>query len=707
MSPKKKKRRQPNKYGLKNNPRNLNDIYALVLFASSILTLVFVFTTATGIVGKYINTGFQYGFGTGRYLLAFFLAAMAVYYLLSKSKRYAYFATGLAIIFISFLALIHTAVDIKNMFKPISLIQSGGITGALFAYSFKFLLGTNAAYIIFAFAFGSGTLLLSNKPISDLWHSARAKISRIKEKIDAKPPTEALTQRVAELKKVAVETKPAEPQFDFEPPKTEKSSPTIELSEPKSEGKYELSPLSIFPLTQKSKLSGRKNLKENIRVLEKTLDDFEVDAAVSKVVTGPTVTRYEVQLASGVKVNRILSLADDIALAFASPDVRILAPIPGKSAIGIEVPNIHRELVTIGDILTSEKMKNSPNLLNLGIGKDISGEPIIADLADMPHLLIAGATGSGKSVCINSIMATMLTRATPEQLKFILIDPKRVELNLFNEIPYLLTPVVTQAKQAAYALEWAVEEMESRYEALATNGVKNIAGFNALMNKKGGDKMPIIVIVIDELADLMMVAAREVEDAVCRIAQLARAVGIHLIIATQRPSTDVITGLIKANITYRIAFAVSSQTDSRVILDTGGAEKLVGKGDMLFSTPQTIKPKRIQAAFITEKEIENLCNHIKNQAEPNYIQDITASRKSEFSLDGYEDELYDKAAEIVVNSGKASVSYLQRRLRIGYGRAARLIDMLEDRGIVGPQDGAKPREVLVDQSELTSLEIND
>ena len=523
---------------------------------------------------------------------------------------------------------------------------------------------------------------------------------------EKQPGSERLTQKVEELKRASIKTKSIEPEYDFESLAEDKTvAQTVEVKQPKEGEDYQLPPLSIFSTTNKANSNENKNIKNNIKVLEKTLDDFDVDASISRVVTGPTVTRYEIELASGVKVNSILSLADDIALAFASPDVRILAPIPGKSAIGIEVPNSCRELVTVGDIMQSEQMKKAKSLLSIVIGKDVSGEPVVADLADMPHLLIAGATGSGKSVCINTIISSILCRATPDEVKTIFIDPKRVELSLFNDIPHLLSPVVIKTKLATNVLEWAVGEMESRYETLASCSVKNIAGYNALMEKKGGDKMPYIMIVIDELADLMMVAAREVEDAICRLAQLARAIGIHLVIATQRPSTDVITGLIKANITHRIAFAVSSQIDSRVVLDGAGAEKLVGKGDMLFSTPKTIKPKRLQAAFITEKEIENLCNHLKGQAETNYVSDITMPKKSNISVDDFEDELYDQAVETVVNAGKASVSYLQRRLRIGYGRAARLMDMLEDKGIVGPQEGAKPREVTMTLEEMTSIGV--
>ncbi|TET54431.1 MAG: DNA translocase FtsK [Actinobacteria bacterium] len=703
----KRKKRIRKKKANKKQTRGLYDIYSLLTFAGAFLALIFIYTKTTGVVGSYINIALKYGFGGGRYLMPFFLAAMALYFMLSKSKQYSRFGTGLSISFLSILAISHTTVGLKNTFKPHYLMENGGIAGALFAYSFKFLIGPGASYVIFSFAFIVGALLLTNKTLPELWKNTKTGVITLKEKVDKNSPSEELTQKVEEIKKIAVNTKAIEPQFDFEPVRHKKTGEEIEAEKVKKEESFKLPPVSIFSTTDGSKSKGKKSVKENIKVLEKTLSDFAGDAGVSKVVTGPTVTRYEIHLASGVKVNRILSLADDIALAFASPDVRILAPIPGKSAIGVEVPNIHRELVTIGDILTSPKMKENNSALSIVIGKDISGHPTIANLADMPHLLIAGATGSGKSVCINSLIATILSRATPSMVKMILIDPKRVELNMFNGIPHLLTPVVTQAKQAAHALEWVVSEMESRYELLAANRVKNIAGYNNKMSKKGSNTMPYIIVIIDELADLMMVAAREVEDAICRLAQLARAVGVHLIVATQRPSTDVITGLIKANITHRIAFAVSSQIDSRVILDSGGAEKLVGKGDMLFSTPQTIKPKRIQAAFITEKEIENLCTFIKSQSEPEYVQDITTPKRTQYSLDDFEDELYDSAVEIVVSSKKASVSYLQRRLRIGYGRAARLMDMLEDKGIVGPQEGSKPREVHIDEEELSTLRSDE
>ncbi|MCK4777889.1 MAG: DUF87 domain-containing protein, partial [Actinomycetia bacterium] len=348
----------------------------------------------------------------------------------------------------------------------------------------------------------------------------------------------------------------------------------------------------------------KKTVKEMKQILEKTFREFKVAAKVIDIKEGPTVTRFEIQLEPGVKVNKILNIEDDISLAFASPDVRIISPIPGKAAVGIEVPNIYRELVTLGDILSNPLESKQITALTIAIGKDITGSPIFADLREMPHLLIAGATGSGKSICLNSILVSILFHAQPDEVKMILIDPKRIELNLFNDIPHLIIPVVTSPKKAASALNWAVNEMERRFDILSQIGARNLEAYNNKAVQKGLDKIPFILIVIDELADLMMVAANEVENAICRLAQLARAVGIHLVVATQRPSSDIITGLIKSNITTRIAFAVSSQIDSRVILDTPGAEKLVSKGDMLFSTPSFSKPMRIQGSFVTENEIE-------------------------------------------------------------------------------------------------------
>jgi S-DNA-T family DNA segregation ATPase FtsK/SpoIIIE len=426
-------------------------------------------------------------------------------------------------------------------------------------------------------------------------------------------------------------------------------------------------------------------------------------------IPGPTVTLFEVKIAKGVKVNRVTALSDDLALALATPTVRVLAPIPGKSLIGIEVPNEHRTTVTLGDVVAGSRTPDTSPLM-LGIGKDVGGESIVLDLAGMPHMLIAGSTGTGKSVCINALLMSVIMRSTPEEVRVILIDPKRIELSMYNGIPHLYVPVVTEAKEAASALAWAVSEMELRLRRLQKAGVRNIATYNEAAHAgslpEGMEPMPYLMIVIDELADLMMVAAREVEDSIVRLAQLARAAGIHLVVATQRPSTDIITGLIKTNITTRIAFAVSSGIDSRVILDTSGAEKLVGLGDMLLSTPQLSKPKRVQGAYVAEDEIAAVVDFLKKQGEPEYHEEILHTKVTSGGAGGDagdDDPLTWEAADIVVTSEMGSTSLLQRRLKVGYARAGRIMDILEQKGIVGPPDGSKPREVLVDVEELESI----
>ncbi len=457
----------------------------------------------------------------------------------------------------------------------------------------------------------------------------------------------------------------------------------------------------------------RQEINNKAEILSKTMADFKVNATIVNACHGPAVTRFEVSPAPGVKVSKITNLADDLALALAAVSVRI-EPIPGKSAVGIEVPNTELEGVGLRDVLEHPSFADAKSKLTCGIGMDISGEPVYADISAMPHLLVAGATGSGKSVCINTLITSILFKATPDEVKFILIDPKTVELSNYNGIPHLMIPVVTDMKKAASALNWAVQEMEKRYAKMAASGVRNMAGYNEIAKTEGWDLLPSIVIIIDELADLMMVAPKDVEDAICRIAQKARAAGIHLVLATQRPSVDVITGIIKANIPSRISFAVSSQIDSRTILDASGAEKLLGKGDMLFSPVGTSKPKRVQGAFISDAEVERLIDFIKSQGQQAEINqelvDFTESDKAQAEgekaeqEEEWKDELLDKAVELVLSSGTASTSYIQRRLRIGYSRAARIIDMMEELGIIGPSvAGNKPREILMTMDEARDV----
>ncbi|MRG87734.1 DNA translocase FtsK [Salinibacillus xinjiangensis] len=440
------------------------------------------------------------------------------------------------------------------------------------------------------------------------------------------------------------------------------------------------------------------------RKLETTLDQFNVKAKVTDVKRGPSVTRFEVQPDIGVKVNKFTNLTDDIKLNLAAADIRMEAPIPGKSAIGIEVPNPHPTMVSMQEILKNESFRNHSSSLAVGLGLDIEGETVVTDLKKMPHGLIAGATGSGKSVCINTILVSLLYRASYKDVKFLLIDPKVVELAPYNQIPHLVSPVITDVKAATASLKWAVEEMENRYSIFAREGVRDIDRFNEKIKQanRHEEKMPYIIIVIDELADLMMAAPQDVEDAISRIAQKARACGIHLLIATQRPSVDVITGLIKANVPTRIAFSVSSQVDSRTIIDMNGADKLLGKGDMLFLGNGAQKTRRIQGAFVSDEEVERVTNYVKKLAPPQYLfeqEDLI----QQASIEEYEDELLQDAIELVVEDGRASTSLLQRKFSIGYNRAARMIDRLEEIGLISGQNGSKPREVLLSRDQVHEM----
>lgn len=439
-------------------------------------------------------------------------------------------------------------------------------------------------------------------------------------------------------------------------------------------------------------------------LLDETLHNFNVRAKVVNVTQGPSVTRFEVQPEPGVKVNKITNLSDDIKLSLAARDIRMEAPIPGKHTIGIEVPNRESRPVCISEVIASPEFQEQTSPLTAALGLDISGQPIVTDLSKMPHGLIAGATGSGKSVCINSILVSLLYKASPDELKMLLIDPKMVELAPYNRIPHLVSPVITDVKAATAALKWAVEEMERRYELFAHTGVRDIKRFNELAkrNKEYSDMLPYLVIVIDELADLMMMSPADVEEAICRIAQKARACGIHLIIATQRPSVDVITGLIKANVPTRVAFSVSSSVDSRTIIDGSGAERLLGKGDMLFLENGSSKPVRLQGTFVSDDEIDDIINHVREQREPDYLfQQDELIKKAQVTEE--EDELFLEACEFVVDQGGASASGLQRRFRIGYNRAARLMEMMESNGIISESRGSKPRDVLISESELETL----
>jgi S-DNA-T family DNA segregation ATPase FtsK/SpoIIIE len=531
------------------------------------------------------------------------------------------------------------------------------------------------------------------------------------------PPTEdrSKSQAQPERPKVAVQL-PAPIESGSDPEQL-----SISLGPAAEAGTWRLPPVVLLKRSKAAEIN-IKHIEALGHTLEDALAAHGVETRLVGMTVGPTVTRYELELGPGVKVAKVTNLQRDIAYAMAAADVRILAPIPGRSAIGVEVPNQHRQLVALGDILTSVEARDATHPLEVALGRDIAGRPILENLANMPHILIAGATGAGKSSCINSLISSVLVRATPDQVRLILVDPKRVELGQYNGLPHLLTGVVTNPKKAANALAWAVHEMERRYDLLAEVGVRDITGYNSAYDRgdlggppalgeepKNYERLPFILVVVDELNDLMMVAARDVEESICRIAQMARAVGIHLVIATQRPSVDVITGVIKANVPSRLAFAVSSLADSRVILDQPGAERLIGKGDMLLLTASSSVARRIQGAWVGEDEVRKVVAHWRRQSEPRYIEGVEGSDDGTGGLGGGfgdddDDELLDAARDLVVRSQLGSTSMLQRKLRVGFARAGRLMDLLEQRGVVGPSEGSKARAVLMTVEELENLQ---
>src|SRR5512132_4042562 len=591
---------------------------------------------------------------------------------------------------------------------------AGGVLGAIVAHPLTVVISSVGAFIVCLGMGAVGLLIFTGTPIAVATANVRDFFTAADIEEDAEPAPPVLREeprpkrhRAAKLREAfgLVEFDPDEedvvvvPDPDLEDDQGEpigspaaRPTRTIETTT----GPYQLPPLDLLRSAPPSNADVRDE-QDMQTALERTLQTFGVDARVSAAHRGPTVTMYEVEVASGTKVNKVLQLASDIAYALATPDVRIQAPIPGKSAIGIEVPNKHRDFVVLGDILRSKAAKEATHPLEVALGKDIHGRARMVNLATMPHLLIAGATGAGKSSLVNSFITSLLARTTPEDVRLVLVDPKRVELGHFADVPHLLSPVIVHPKRAAEALGWIVREMEQRYEALATVAVRDIDGYEEGLRagtlrippglEERFEHMPYIVVVVDELADLMMVAPRDVEDAICRIAQMARAVGIHLVVATQRPSVDVVTGLIKANIPSRIALMTSSQADSRVVLDMNGAEKLVGHGDLLFAPSSASKPARLQAAWVTEKEVTSVCEWIRAQREPEYAASVEALGRPPMEGEddlGAGDELLEQAAELVIRSQLGSTSMLQRKLKVGFARAGRLMDLMEERGIVGP-----------------------
>ncbi|MDD5078759.1 MAG: DNA translocase FtsK [Candidatus Omnitrophica bacterium] len=516
--------------------------------------------------------------------------------------------------------------------------------------------------------------------------------------------------RIAEVKPVDLAEEAIEKPGIIKPKvkiKAETDKPASENPKPRPKevliGDYRLPGLDL--LDSPPPLEARQikeDLTNNARVLQDTLEDFGIAVKVTDIERGPIITRYELEPAPGVKLNRIVALGDDIALAMKAQSVRIVAPIPGKARVGVEVPNMQSTLVYLKELLAAKEFQDAKSKLTISLGKDIAGAPVVGYLDQMPHLLIAGTTGAGKTVCVNSVILSLLWKCSPNELKMVMIDPKMVELAPFNGLPHLLCPVVTESKKAAGVLNWVVNEMEHRYRLLAEAGARNIIAYN---EKQPKEWMPYIVVLIDEFADLMMVARDQVESAVTRLAQLSRAVGIHLVLATQRPSVDVITGVIKANLPARISFKVASKVDSRTVLDMNGADKLLGRGDMLFLKPQDAKIVRAQGALVTDKEIERVVDFIKAQAEPVYNEEVLKDPSRSGSVSTEKDDLYDEAVRVVIESNQASVSILQRRMRLGYTRAARMIDMMEEDGIVGPYEGSKPRRLLVDRDEWLKNQV--
>lgn len=546
--------------------------------------------------------------------------------------------------------------------------------------------------------------------------SERSRKARMKRQgIEESPKAQEKT--IDEIVQDASEEKSSQ---EKEPEKSEKFTVSKEAMD-SSVPDYQVPPVELLKVAKKKSakdISGE--LKENARLLIETLNSFNVEATITDISRGPTVTRYEIKPAAGIRISKITNLSDDIALNLAATHVRIEAPIPGKAAVGIEVPNTIKNSVSMRELVDTPEFDEQGSKLSAGIGKDIAGQCVFCDISKMPHLLIAGTTGAGKSVCMNSIIVSILYRAKPDEVKFLMIDPKQVEFSKYAGIPHLLVPVVSDPRKAAGALGWAVSEMIQRYQRLSQVGVRDIEGFNKYVDKhEDMEHMPKICIFIDELADLMMAAPKEVEDSICRLAQMGRAAGMHLVIATQRPSVDVITGLIKANISSRIALTVSSQIDSRTILDTGGAEKLLGRGDMLYSPIGSTKPTRVQGCFISDEEVDDLCEFIRNQGESQYSDDIQKEieakavqdkKSSPFADDDNQgellDALFEKAVDVVLETGTASTSFLQRKLSVGYARGAKIIDQLHEKGIIGPANGAKPREILITRQQWLEMQAN-
>lgn len=743
---KQKRKKQQKKNTAANNAVRL-EIAGLLTVVAGLLLLLSLYYDGMGYVGLIFRTILMWALGRAAWVIPLVLVGAGILYLVSvRPREMASRLWGLLLSTLILSAIYHGILGAEEPFTPQVMVDGGGYTGAVIAWALTSAVGTVGMNIILTAGMIASLLLIVNTPMTELVSgavrgigaAARAAYSAFMGfftwEREEEDDSDSLLDRVegpgTELTEdVAIHSYPddGEPGPDgrsngrvlpFKRSKTEDAAP----DKKKDKGKgvrvpEELEQLKmdvniLYKLPDPSLLSRpesrrflpgrtRDELNRKARLLESTLESFGLRCKVTDISHGPTITRFDMHPGPGVKVSQIVNLADDISLSLATSGVRVVAPVPGKSAVGIEVPNRKVSSVLLREILESKEFKRSPDPLTLALGSDITGRPVVVRLADLLHLLIAGATGSGKSICIRCIIASILFKARPDEVKLILIDPKVVELMSYVDLPHLLTPVVTDSRKAAGCLTWAVKEMERRYKEFAARGVRDISGYNRKALETGGEPMPRIVIIIDELADLMMVARVDVEDAIQRLAQMARAAGIHLVVATQRPSVDVITGVIKANIPSRLAFAVSSGADSRIILDSSGAERLMGNGDMLLSPVGRDKSMRAQGSFVSDEDLEKLLQWVKEHGSPDYLDEVmvAANEGPESEINEDEDPKVEEAIEVVLQNGEASVSMLQRKLRVGYTRAGRLIDILENMGVVGSHQGPKPREVLITRAQ--------
>jgi S-DNA-T family DNA segregation ATPase FtsK/SpoIIIE len=689
-------------------------VFIFVLAFISLLSLM----NQAGQAGFYLLKLLRILFGQGVWLAPVLLVITGFLVLFQERLKilWIYWLT-LLVLTLTFFGLLHLAILPEKAFSEALAGRGGGLAGLILSYPLERLFGFWATIIIFLAFLISAILILFNLSLTKLFQGVSFlpvlfnRLNRLvlnllnwffnllskKKKIDSeswvREETTFATKDIKELEEIeSILGIKKEQQLTLD---------DLKLTQTKRSGRRIDLPLTLLEDRNTQPTSG--DINANINIIKKTLENFGIEVEMGKVSVGPTVTQYTLKPADGVKLSQIVTLHNDLALALAAHPIRIEAPIPGKSLVGIEVPNQKVAVVRLKEILDSDRFRRRASNLMIALGKDVAGEVWLADLGKMPHLLIAGATGSGKTITINSILISLIYQNSPSELKFILIDPKRVELPVYNGIPYLITPVITDVKKTINGLKWAISEMEKRFEILSKYGKRDIQSYNAASSQK----MPFIVIVIDELADLMAAAGAEIEALIIRLAQMSRAVGIYLVLATQRPSVNVITGLIKANITSRLAFAVASLVDSRTILDTGGAEKLLGRGDMLFISSEISRPKRLQGAYVSDREIKRIVSFLKEKGQPEYLPEVIEKPKEGsllYDFSGSDDELLEEAKEIAIRAGKASASLLQRRLRIGYARAARLLDLLEEQGVVGPLDGAKPREILIDRGDFDKIE---